>query len=243
MSDPEGARAHFNSTQWSLVLAAASCSSPDAREALAALCAAYWYPLYAYVRRRGHSIADAQDLTQEFFVRLLEKNYLKDADPERGKFRSFLLASMKHFLANEWDRANTKKRGGGVTHIALEFGHAERLFEQEDSRALTPEELFERRWAFTLIDRTLARLETEFTRAGKPDLFQALKGCLTGSAGRDSYARVGAKLLMTEGAVKTAAHRMRRRFRDLLRAEIAKTVAAEDQIDDEIRHLMTVVRR
>ncbi|HEU4389878.1 MAG TPA: sigma-70 family RNA polymerase sigma factor [Blastocatellia bacterium] len=240
-SNPKVANPRFVSTQWSLVIAAGRPSSPATRDALASLCSTYWHPLYAYVRRCGYAVADAQDLTQEFFSRLIEKNYLKTATRERGRFRSFLLASMKHFLANEWDRAAAKKRGGGITHVSLEFDEVERITGQEASRTLTPEELYERCWALTLIGRALARIEGEFTRAGKADLFDCLKNHLIGSGDRTSYAETASRIGMTEGAVKVAAHRMRTRFRDLLRSEIAQTVASPDQVDDEVRYLLAVM--
>ena len=233
-------RSNFVSTRWSLVLAANRDSSPDRDNALAFLCTTYWHPLYAYVRRRGYSAADAEDLTQEFFARLLEKDSLRTASRDRGRFRSFLLASIKHFLANEWDRANAKKRGGGAFHVSLQTAGAESLFEADLAQELTPEQLFERRWALTTIECVLARLESEFKRAGKSDLFQNLKSHLTGS-GTSTYAQLAHQAGITEGAVKVTAHRMRRRFRDLLRAEIAETLMEADEIDDEIRYLMAVI--
>ena len=231
----------FASTQWSLVIAAGRQSSPAAKDALALLCKAYWAPLYAYVRRRGYSVADAQDLTQEFFTRLIEKNYLKSATPDRGRFRSFLLGSMKHFLINEWDRSNAKKRGGGAPHMSFEFADAETALIQDAFRKLTPEELFERRWALAVIDRALARLEREFVRAGKSELFNSLKAYLVDGSDGTSYAEMAILIGTSEGAVKVSAHRMRRRFRELLRAEIARTVATAEEIDDEVRHLIDVL--
>ena len=174
----------FNSTQWSLVLAAAGRSTPESENALGALCAAYWPPLYAYIRRRGYEISEAQDLTQAFFVRLLEKNYLGDANREKGKFRSFLLASLNHFLANEWDRRQAQKRGGGVTIIPLEMDSAEGYYRTDRADLLTPEKLFERRWALTVIDLALKRLEEEFTDNGRGRLFELCKAISDGDGRR-----------------------------------------------------------
>jgi RNA polymerase sigma factor (sigma-70 family) len=223
------------------VLAARRRSSPDGREALSYLCSAYWHPLYAYVRRRGYSIADAEDLTQEFFARLLEKDSIKTANRDRGRFRSFLLASIKHFLANEWDRANAKKRGGGLTHLSLQVDGANRTLEEDLARGLTAEQIFERQWALTTLEVVLGRLEGEFKRAGKSALFQGLKGHLTGSGTATTYSQLGEQFGLTEGAIKVTAHRMRQRFRGLLRAEIGETVLEADQIDDEVRYLMAVI--
>ena len=223
------------------MLAANRKSSPDGKEALSYLCSVYWRPLYVYVRHRGYSVADAEDLTQEFFGRLLEKDSLRTASRDRGRFRSFLLASIKHFLANEWDRANAKKRGGGVLQLSLQVEGAEKLFEADLARELTPEQLFERRWALTTIENVLSRLENEFKRAGKSDLFQNLKSHLTGTGNSMTYAQLARQSGMTEGAVKMTAQRMRRRFRDLLRAEIGETVTETGQIDEEIRYLMAVI--
>ncbi|MCI0491291.1 MAG: sigma-70 family RNA polymerase sigma factor [Blastocatellia bacterium] len=230
----------FATTHWSLILAAGREATPESEKALAALCATYWYPLYAYVRRKGYQMPEAQDMTQGFFARLLEKNYLQDVDRERGKFRSFLLASLNHFLANEWDRERAQKRGGGIKFIPLDT--AEDLYSLDPADKLTPEKLFERRWATTLLDQVLALLKEEFAGAGKAALFDRLKDFLTGAESRDSYKQAAAELEMSEGAVKVAVHRMRRRFRRLLRAEIAKTVANPAEIDDEIRYLLSALK-
>src|SRR5271155_692938 len=170
----------FATTRWSLVLAAGQRSSPQSSAALATLCENYWYPLYAYVRRRGHDSDEAQDLTQAFFARLLEKNDLAAADPERGRFRSFLLASLKHFLANEWDRQRAQKRGGGRPPFSIDFGAAEDRYRGEPSHELTAEKIFERRWAMVLLANVQARLEQEYVEAGKPTAFNRLKIFLTG---------------------------------------------------------------
>lgn len=231
----------FNSTQWSLVLAAGRRSTPESENALATLCAAYWPPLYAYIRRRGYEVPEAEDLTQAFFARLLEKNYLGEANREKGKFRSFLLASLKHFLANEWDRSRAQKRGGGITIIPLEMNSAEGLYRAD---LLSPEKLFERRWALMVIDLVLKRLEGEFINSGKSQLFDRIKIFLSGADDKVSYRQIAAELGMSDGAVKVAVHRLRRRFRELMRAEIAKTIPDPDQpgeVDAEIRSLLAAL--
>lgn len=226
----------FATTRWSLVLAAGRRASPEADRALAALCGTYWYPLYAFARRRGLDAEEARDRTQGFFARLLETEGLAAADRSRGRFRSFLLASFSHFLANEWDRRRARKRGGGRPTLALDFASGESRYGSEPSHDATPERLFERRWALALLDRALGRLEAEYRAAGKADLFDALRPALAGDRGTP-YAELAARLGTTEGAVKVAAHRLRGRCREAVRAEIAETVATEADIDDELRHL------
>jgi RNA polymerase sigma factor (sigma-70 family) len=233
---PAGRR-QFVTTRWSQVLAAGSEPTLSSRDALARLCEVYWYPLYAYVRRWGYDADEAQDLTQEFFARLLEKHYLRAADPARGRFRSFLLASLKHFLSNERDRQTAVKRGGRVTIIPLEFENAEGRYQLEPPDAETPETIYERRWALTLLDRTLGRLRDEFEEAGKAALFGRLEGYLTGEQETVPYAELAAELGMSEGAVKVTVHRLRRRFGALLREEIAETVSDPVEVDGEIREL------
>jgi RNA polymerase sigma factor (sigma-70 family) len=233
----------FLTTHWSLVLAAGAKPTPRSRDALAALCEQYWYPLYAFLRRQGHSAEDAQDLTQGFFARVLEKGWLQDVRPERGRFRSFLLASLSHYVSNERDRARALKRGGPLPPLSLEIETAEGLYQLEPRDDLTPERIFDRRWALTLLDRVLARLRAEFHDRGKGALFETLKVFLDGERTDESYKEVGAALGMSEGAVKVAVHRLRRRFRDIVRDEIAQTVETPDQIDDEIRHLFESVGR
>src|SRR5213596_145496 len=191
----------FTTTHWSIVLAAGRDSSRDAQEALEALCRTYWYPLYAYVRRRGYSVEEAEDLTQGFFARLLEKNYLKEVRRERGKFRSFLLASLKHYLANEWDRAQAKKRGGGQTPFSLDREVAEERYRLEPRSDLTPENVYERQWAVTILEEALARIREEFIRAGKAKHFGLLEPFLTGEDEAGSYRQVAAELGTSEGAV------------------------------------------
>jgi RNA polymerase sigma factor (sigma-70 family) len=232
--------AGFAAARWTLVLAAAGGEpSPGAAEAMAELCRIYWYPLYAYVRRRGYETHEAEDLTQEFFLRLLAKDYLADVDRRKGKFRAFLLAALKHFLANEWDRARTQKRGGGKKPLSLDAPAAETRYRAEPVHHLTPEKLFERQWALTVLDRVLARLQAESVALeGRQAIFQRLKSSLTGVGDSTGYAQAAAELGMTVGAVKTAVHRFRRRYRQLLREEIAQTVAGPEEIDEEIRYLL-----
>ena len=231
----------FATTHWSVVLAAGGDSSSAVRDALEKLCRAYWYPLYAFVRRQGIEVADAQDLTQEFFARLLSRNDLARVRREKGRFRSFLLASLKHFLTNEWKRARRLKRGGGQTIVPLDSGDAETRFGHEPAHDLTPEKLFERRWALTLLDSTLTALRREHEDAGKTRQFDELKIFLTGGDGLPSYAEVGDRLNVREDAVKMAVSRLRKRYRELLRAEIAHTVSSPAEIDDELRQLFAAL--
>jgi RNA polymerase sigma-70 factor (ECF subfamily) len=234
-------RSSFATTHWSLILAAKGRDTPEADEALAALCATYWYPLYAFIRRRGRDPDRAADLTQEFFTRLLEKDYLRSVDPSKGRFRAFLLAACKHFLANEFDREIAQKRGGGRGPVSIDRRDAEGRYLAEPSHELTPERLYERRWALTLLGQALDRLGWEFHRSGKGALYDRLKVILTGAEGAVSYVQIGAALGMTEGAVKKAAQRLRQRYRAILRERIAETVADPGQVEDEIRTLFAVL--
>jgi RNA polymerase sigma factor (sigma-70 family) len=227
----------FPSTHWSIVLAAAGGTTPDAREALEQLCRKYWYPLYAYVRRQGHLPEDAQDLTQEFFARFLEKRYLALADPHRGRFRSFLLTCLKHFLANEWDRATAAKRGGGRAVIPLDAESAENRYLAELTDDLTPERAYDQRWAVALLEHVLARLGYEYVTAGKGAQFEVLRAFLWGAQDSVSYADVAAQLHATQGTVKTAVRRLRARYQEVLRSEIAHTVATPEEVEEEIRWL------
>jgi RNA polymerase sigma-70 factor (ECF subfamily) len=233
----------FAATHWSIVLSAGQSDSTRARDALSKLCQTYWYPLYAYVRRRGYSREDAQDLTQEFFSRLLERNWLGRADREKGRFRSFLLTAMKRFLADEWDKAHAQKRGGGVPLLALAFDTAETRFAREPADEATPEHSFEKRWILALLEEVLQRLRTEYEREGNAKLFAALNPCLVGDRDALPYAELARALAVSESAVKSAAHRLRRRYRELLRGEIAQTVADPAEVDDELRHLFAVLAR
>jgi RNA polymerase sigma-70 factor (ECF subfamily) len=231
----------FATTHWSIVLAAGQGASPQAREAFAALCSMYWYPVYAFARRRTGRVDDAQDLTQEFFTRLLEKDSLRFADRERGRFRSFLLTSFKNFLSQQRAQANAQKRGGGQSPIPLDFSSGERRFDLEPADELTPEKIYERRWALTLLERVLGRLRDEHATGGKSDLFDALKSSLTDGGTAEGYRQIGAKLGMSEGAVKVAAHRFRRRYGEILREEIGQTVSGPDEIEDELRQLFAAI--
>jgi RNA polymerase sigma-70 factor (ECF subfamily) len=236
---PEPGR--FATTHWSVVLAAGDRESPQARAALEELCAAYWHPLYAYVRRLGYGADQAQDLTQEFFTRFLGKNYLRDVDRERGKFRTFLLVSFRHFLANEYDRATAQKRGGGRSILSLDFRASEQRERLEPRHTLTAEKLYERRWALALLEYALARLRAEHTQAGRGPLFDALKVYLTGEQVGASHKELAAQLGMTTGAVTIAVHRLRQRYREVLREEIGRTVNDPMEIDGEIRDLFAAL--
>jgi RNA polymerase sigma-70 factor (ECF subfamily) len=234
-------RASFATTRWSLVLAAAEADEPDSRQALAELFGTYWYPLYAFIRRQGFDPEQAQDHTQEFFARLLEKDYLRDADRQRGRFRSFLLAACQHFLANERDKARAQKRGGGRLHVPIDFQDAESRYGHEPAHALTAEKLFERRWALTLLEQVLQRLRQEQLDAGRGLVFEQLKGALAGERGSTGYAQLGESLGMSEAAIKVAVHRLRKRYRELLRAEIERTVESDSEVEAEIRSLFAAL--
>jgi RNA polymerase sigma-70 factor (ECF subfamily) len=231
----------FETTHWSLVLAAGGDDSAAARRALESLCTTYWYPLYAFVRRSGRSAEDARDLTQAFFLSLLERRDFTGLRQERGRFRAFLLASARHFLANDIGRQRAAKRGGGVPHLSLETGEAEGRYQHEPADPATPETLFDRRWALTSIERVLGVLKREHEAAGRAREFDLLKASLLGEAPPGGYEAVAEALESTEGAVKTAIHRLRRRFQDELRRQIAETVEHEALVDDEIRYLIRAI--
>lgn len=233
----------FASTQWSIVLAAKDGESPSAEAALSALCSTYWRPLYAYVRRSGHSVEDAQDLTQTFFSRLIEKDYLRHVDPALGKFRAFLLVSMKNFLANEWRREQAAKRGGAVLTVSIDdLARAEDRIAGALSLSETPERLYERNWALALLERTTARLAEEFAAAGKARVFEVLKPYLAGERATP-YAQSAAELGISEVTARVAVHRMRGRFRDLLQEEVSRTLADGDAsaVDEELRFLLSAL--
>jgi RNA polymerase sigma-70 factor (ECF subfamily) len=240
MNSESSSPAEFAVTRSSLVLSAKANDSPQSDAALETLCRNYWPPLYAYIRRQGLSPHDAQDLTQSFFARLLEKNYLAAVAPGKGKFRSFLLASLKHFLANEWDKMRAQKRGGGKPLVSLDYAPAEACCALESAEA-GPDAVFERRWAVTLLERTLTRLRDEYIAEGKKAVFEQLKETLTGERQLIPYATVARELASSEGAVKVAVHRLRRRYRELLRAEIADTVCGREEIEEELRHLFAAL--
>ena len=230
----------FATTHWSVVLAAANQETPEATAALEVLCRNYWYPLYAYVRRRGHSPEDAQDLTQEFFLRLLRKHYLGQVDPSKCKFRSFLLAAIKHFLADEWDRASAVKRGGQATFLALDPDSAEQRL-AEASKEHTPEQLFEQCWALAFLQQVLGQLRAEANQAGHLSHFDELKVFLTGEKSPSSYAELAASMGSAETALRKEVQRLRHRYGELLREEISRIVANPAEVEDELRHLFAVL--
>ena len=224
-----------------MVLTAADETSPRSADALGELCQTYWYPIYAFLRRKGCAHDAAQDLTQEFFARMLEKRYIDDVGPEKGKFRTFLLVCLKRFLANEWDKTQAQKRGGGKAPLSIDFEDAEGRYSLEPGHELTAQKVFERRWALTVLERSLAGVAEEFARSGRGDLFEALKVYLVGESGAPAYAEIASKLKMTEGAVKVAVHRLRERYRAALRREIAATVSSEEEVDQEIAELFAAL--
>lgn len=230
----------FATTQWSLIASAGDKASSESRDALASLCESYWYPLYAYVRRKGHQAVEAQDLTQAFFAELLEKDRLQLADRERGRFRSFLLASLNHFITNQWRDANAIKRGGGKANLSFNVEAGEDRYQLEPAHKVTAEKIFERRWAMTLLDKTMARLQQEYEQSDKLPLFEALKGRL-GQGEATSYREVAESLDMHETAVKVAAHRMRKRCGQILRNEISQTVDDPQAVDEELQQLFAAV--
>ena len=231
----------FVTTHWSVVLAAACSDTTEAQSALEYLCQTYWYPLYAYVRRRGYSPEDAKDLTQSFFARLLHRNWITCADRERGRFRTFLLTAMSRFLSDEWDKLRAIKRGGQVAHVPVHLDTAETRYGHEPVDNATPEQCYERRWALALLDVVLQRLRAEYEHEGKDALFEVLSSCLIGNRESQQYALLATQLKMSEGAVKVAVHRLRKRYRQLLRSEIAQTIAGAEDVDDELRHLFVVL--
>ena len=233
----------FETTHWSRVLAAGRQSTEQSREALAALCETYWYPLYVYLRRWGHDVEDAEDLTQGFFTRVLEKGLFQVASPERGRFRSFLLTSLKHYVANERDYAQAQKRGGGVSLLPLELETARSRYSSEPHDESSPEAVFDRRWALTVIDRVLAVLRTDFHQRGKEAVFNGLKAHLVGAESPASCRETATELGMSEAAVRVAVHRLRRRFGELLRDEIGQTVTTHQEVEDEIQHLIRALSR
>jgi len=233
----------FLTTRWSMVLSARDKASPASALALESLCQAYWYPLYVFVRRQGHAAHDAQDLTQEFFARLLEKDYLQSAEREKGRFRTFLLVALKRFLSNEWDRVRTQKRGGGHLSVSLDSGLAESRYRDESEGALPADQMFDRRWALTLLEQAVGRLRADYEESGRQAEFEQLKPYLTAARGDVLYPAIAAALQMTGGAASVALHRLRKRFREFFREEIAGTVSNPDEVDDEIRYVVSVLSR
>ena len=231
----------FPTTRWTLVVAAGDPQRKEARSALVSLCELYWYPLYAYLRRRGYPAEQAQDLTQEFFVRVLEGRYLDRADPAKGRFRSFILTSLKFFVADEQERQRARKRGGGML-VPLEFSSGEERYQREPVHDETPERIFERRWALSLLDLVIQKLRDEFVHHGRPDHFEQLKVFLLGQADAP-YAALAREMNTSEGALKVAIHRLRKRYRELFRQEIADTVADPAEVESELRYLAAVLAR
>jgi RNA polymerase sigma-70 factor (ECF subfamily) len=236
-------RGRFATTRWSMVLAAGRSSSPKSQSALAELCETYWYPLYAFVRRKGYEAHDAQDLTQGFFALLLERNDVQSVRRERGKFRAFLIASLQHYLANEHDRRNARKRGGGRKLFSLDFAAAENRYSAEPADRRTPEDAYARQWALTLLERVQASLRDELAQQGKAAQWDRLHVFLAGDKATPLYSEAAVALGMTEGAVKTAVHRLRRRFGEQLRREIAETVSDPSAVDGELQELFEALRR
>ena len=237
----ESERHTFATTHWSVVFAAGHASAAGARDAMGELCRTYWYPLYAHVRYRGHSVEDAQDLTQAFFAHLLENQRFASANPARGKFRNFLLTALDHFLVNEWHRLRAEKRGGGQFLISLDQNAVEHRYSAEPATQETPDRLFEKRWAATLLEKVLADLGQECRAMGKHDFFAAAKGILWGDQDPVSCAELAAQCGITESATKSAIHRLRGRYRALLRTEVARTVSTPEEIDGELRDLIAVL--
>jgi len=235
-TSPEVSR-NFPQTRWSVVLQAKGDTSEQSRAALETICRAYWYPLYAHVRRCGYSPHDAQDLTQEFFCRLLEKRWLESADREKGRLRTFLLVTLKHFMANEWRRVSARKRGGGEMHLPLDTAFAESRFAADSSAGMRPDDAFDHQWALTLIELTVNRLREEFTAAGKPAEFEILKDCLMAERGSIDYASIATRLGSSEGAARVAVHRLRKRFREIYREELLQTLSDREELATEMHHL------
>jgi RNA polymerase sigma factor (sigma-70 family) len=227
----------FATTHWTVVLAAGRRHTPQSDGALEELCRTYWFPLYAYVRRRGHTKEDAEDFVQEFFARFLEKNYLAGLSAERGRFRAFLLAALKHFLANEWDKSQAQKRGGGAAHLSLDWQTADTKFQVAATNEPSPDKAFDREWALALLAKVIERLQQECAADGKAKLFEQLKIFLTAGKGALSHTDAAKKLGMDKTAVRVAVHRLRKRYRQLLRDEISQTLADESQVDEEMRAL------
>lgn len=237
---PSGS-SRFATTHWSIVLAAGSPESSQYQDALETLCRAYWSPLYIYLRRFGYNVNQAEEYTQAFFANLLDKRGLRLVDPKHGRFRSFMLSALKHFIADERGRELAQKRGGGWKSLSLDFKKVETHYALEPADNLSPEKLFEKSWAITVLDQTLVRLKDELTTIGKQKLFDCLKVCLLGVEDSVSYRQIADELGMTEGAVKVAVYRLRRRYRELLRQEIIQTVATEDEVDEEIQNLFAAL--
>jgi RNA polymerase sigma-70 factor (ECF subfamily) len=239
-SDAVGPRPLFLTTRWSIVLNAKNKASPGSREALESLCQTYWYPIYAFVRSAGPP-PDAQDLTQEFFVRLLTRDFLRLVAPEKGRFRTFLRTALKRFLANEWDRTHAQKRGGGAIHVSFDTDLAEERLGREQAGMLAPDRSYDRRWALTLLDEAMIRLETEHNSAGKTGLWRQLKPYLTAERGSIDYREIAVALGIAEGAARVAVHRCRKRFREVFRQTIADTVSTPEEVESELRLVLEIL--
>ena len=239
--DPAAQPRQFTTTRWSVILTAGGEDMEQAERALAELCRAYWYPLYAYARRQGADEHDAQDLTQSFFESIIRRNDLTKVHPKKGRFRSWLLNCMKHFMLNEWKKARRLKRGGQYNIVSLDADEAEERYRREPADTLSADRIFERRWALTVIENALDRLESEYESAGKGDLFQLLKNTITGDDEKVRYAEIAEQVGLSEGGVKTAVHRLRKRQRELIRAAVMETVSTASEADEELRHLMGVL--
>ncbi len=231
----------FKTTHWTVVLTAREKDGAAAREALASLCSTYWYPLYAFIRRQGSSPHEAEDLTQEFFLRFLERHSLGSVQPAAGKFRSFLLACLKNFLSNERERAQAQRRGGGHAPVPLDSADAETRYSLEPADSRTPEAVFERRWAFAVLEQSMTALRREYVGDKKRALFEGLQGFLPGGQGSVSRAELAAKRGVSVGAIDVAVHRLRQRFGALLREQVSQTVSSEAEVEEEIRHLISVI--
>ena len=241
ISSTKPMQAAFPTTHWSLVLAAGEGGSAQAAEALARLCSGYWYPVYAYVRRDGHDVHSAQDLTQEFFFRLIEKDFVAGAVQEKGRFRSYLLIALKRFLVNEWQRTQAQKRGGGQACLSLDFASAEECYQLELVDKMTADRVYERRWTLALLDAVMETLRLEYVAEAKGELFEQLKIFLYGEKAASSQVEIGIRFGLSESAIKSTVHRLRRRYRELLHEEVAKTVASRLDVEDELRHLLNVL--
>jgi len=238
---PSRQGATFNTTHWSVVVTATHGDDERARAALTRLCQTYWYPLYAYVRRRGHSAHDAQDLTQAFFAHILERQSLVRASPELGKFRTFILTALNRFLVSEWRQAKAQKRGGGRDLLSLDWAAAEERFDLEPASNASPDKLFEKQWALTVLDDVLKRLEHEYQMSGKTELFAELKQTLMGRRETQPYPELAVKLGLSESAIKVNVHRLRKRYRELIHLELADTVEDPQEVEAELRYLFQVL--
>jgi DNA-directed RNA polymerase specialized sigma24 family protein len=238
-TQPPASEAWFVTTHWSVVLSAREKDASQSAAAMETLCRTYWYPLYAFVRRQGRAPHDAQDLTQGFFTRLLEKDYLQAAAREKGRFRTFLLVAFKRFVANEWDREHALKRGGFAPVVSIDQELAESRFAAEPAHQVQPDVLYDRQWAMTLLDRTMRQLQEEYVGSGRAQLFEYLQTCLAREESALPYAEIASRLNLTEAAVKMAVHRLRARYREILRQEIAHTVSTPEEVEDEIQQLFS----